>query len=133
MTRSTSPYAAAMALLPGRYKALLLDLDQTALVSITDNRGKITFANPAFIEITKYSLSELLGQNHRILKSGQQPDTLFDDLWLSISNNKAWYGEIKNRAKDGSYFWVDTSITPVLGANDKPESYVAVRFLMTDR
>ena len=118
--------------LPSDYEALLSALNQTALISITDKRGVITFANDRFIETSKYSLRELIGQNHRILKSGQQPDSLFDDLWATISKGKVWHGQIKNRAKDGSYYWVDTSIAPIIGPTGKPERYIAVRFLITN-
>src|SRR3989344_7170519 len=112
---------------------LLTALDETALVSMTDEKGNILYANNKFIEVSRYSLSELLGQNHRILKSHQQPDQMFVDLWKTISNGKIWRGEIKNRAKDGTYYWVDTSIAPILGANGKPERYISVRFLITGR
>lgn len=112
--------------------ALYYALDQTALVSITDKRGVITFANDKFVEISKYSREELIGQNHRILKSGHQPDVIFDELWIAISQGHLWRGQLKNRAKDGSYYWVDTSIAPIIGTNGKPERYIAVRFLTTE-
>lgn len=115
------------------FSALLNSLNSTALVSMTDEKGNIVYANEKFVEISKYSLPELIGQNHRILKSGHQRDTLFADLWQNISSGKIWRGEIKNRAKDGSYYWVDTSIAPVLGKDGKPERYISVRFLITDK
>lgn len=115
------------------YRGLLTALDKTALVSMTDEKGNIMYANPKFTEVSKYSLAELLGQNHRILKSHQQPDQLFIDLWKTISNGQVWRGEIKNRAKDGTFYWVDTSIAPILDSNGKPERYISVRFLITDR
>ena len=65
------------------------------------------------------------------LKSGHQPDALFEDLWATISRGHVWRGEIKNRAKDGSYYWVDTSIAPIIGKQGRPESYIAIRFLIT--
>ncbi len=112
---------------------LLSALDQTALVSMTDAKGHIIYANNKFVEISKYALKELLGQNHRILKSGHQPDQLFDELWATISSGKVWRGEIKNKAKDGTFYWVDTSIAPIMGAGGHPERYISVRFLITDR
>lgn len=115
------------------YQGLLSALDKTALVSMTDNKGNILYANPKFIEVSRYSLPELLGQNHRILKSHQQPDEMFVELWKTISSGQVWRGEIKNRAKDGTYYWVDTSIAPILGANGEPEKYISVRFLITDK
>lgn len=121
------------ALLAGDYQALLSALNKTALLSMTDNKGVITYVNDNFVEISGYTQKELIGQNHRILKSGQQPDKLFDDLWLTISSGQVWRGEIKNRAKNGNYYWVDTSIAPIIGANGRPERYMAVRFLITER
>lgn len=114
------------------YEALLSALNKTALVSITDAKGRITYANDKFVEVSKYSRAELIGQNHRILKSGKQPDTLFEDLWKTISRGKVWRGEIQNRDKNGGYYWVDTAIAPIIGKDDKPRQYIAVRFLITD-
>lgn len=122
----------AAALLAGDYEALFSALNQTALLSMTDNKGIITYANDKFVEISGYTHKELIGQNHRILKSGQQPDNLFEDLWATISKGHVWRGEIKNRAKDGSYYWVDTSIAPIIGKQGRPERYIAVRFLITE-
>ncbi len=115
------------------YSGLLKALNETALVSMTDDKGNIIYANEKFVQVAKYSLDELVGQNHRILKSGHQPDAMFVELWNTISSGKLWRGEIKNRAKDGSYYWVDTSIAPVLNQVGKPERYIAVRFLITER
>lgn len=115
------------------YKALLTALDHTALVSVTNAKGDIIFANETFIKVSKYSIEELIGQNHRILKSGHQPSEVFDELWKTISSGKVWRGEIKNRDKKGEYYWVDTSIAPILGPNHEPERYISVRFLITDK
>ncbi len=113
--------------------ALLDALNHTALVSMTDVKGRITYANEKFVQVSQYSLEELLGQNHRILKSGDQPDELFVDLWQTIAHGKVWRGEIKNQAKDGSFYWVDTAIAPILNHKGQPERYISVRFLITDR
>lgn len=113
--------------------ALLDALNHTALVSMTDVAGRITYANEKFVEVSGYSLDELLGQNHRILKSGDQSDDVFVDLWSTIAHGKVWRGEIKNRSKDGSTYWVDTAIAPILNHHGKPERYISVRFLITDR
>lgn len=113
-------------------EALIASLDQTALVSMTDSKGNILYANKKFLDVSKYSLDELIGQNHRILKSGQQPDKLFVELWKTISAGKVWRGEIKNRAKDGSYYWVDALITPILDESGKPERYISVRLLINN-
>lgn len=115
------------------FDGLMSALNQTALVSVTDEKGNIIYANEKFIKVSKYSLKELLGQNHRILKSGHQSQKLFDDLWKTISKGKVWRGEIKNKAKDGTYYWVDTSIAPILNERGKPERYISVRFLITDK
>lgn len=111
-------------------KKLLQGVDPLALVSITDSKGTILYVNERFAKATKYKPGELIGQNHRILKSRKQPDKLFDDLWKDISNLKSWRGNIQNKAKDGTYFWVDTSITPIIGQNGRPEYYLATRYLI---
>jgi two-component system, sensor histidine kinase and response regulator len=115
------------------YDALLSSLNQTALVSMTNKFGDIIYANQKFVEVSKYKLSELIGQNHRILKSWDQPEELFVDLWKTISSGNVWRGEIKNKAKDGTFYWVDTSIAPILGEDNKPERYISVRILITDK
>lgn len=113
--------------------ALLEALHHTALVSMTDVQGNITYANQKFVEVSKYPLKELLGHNHRILKSGEHPDAFFVDMWHTIASGKIWRGEIKNRAKDGSFYWVDTAIAPILNHKGVPERYISVRFLITER
>lgn len=117
---------------PQDYETLLSALDQTALVSATDIKGTIIYANQKFAEISKYSIDEMIGQNHRIFKSGHQPESIFIKLWQDISSGRVWRGEIKNRAKDGSYYWVDTSIAPIIGENGKIERYISIRLLITD-
>jgi PAS domain S-box-containing protein len=114
-------------------KTILQALEEMAIVSITDLNGDIIYANKKFVEISGYSQEELLGQNHRILKSHQQPDEIFDDLWRTLSSGKIWRGEIQNRAKNGRFYWVDSSIAPLFDEHGKVEKYVAVRFLITDR
>lgn len=115
------------------YNAMLLALNETSLVSVANVKGDIVYANQKFVEVSGYRLEELLGQNHRILKSGKQPDELFVNLWQTISSGKLWRGEIMNRAKDGSYYWVDTSIVPILNEEGAPERYIAVRVLISDK
>lgn len=106
-------------------------LNNTAIVSITDEKGDIIYVNDKFCEISKYSREELMGKNHRILKSGKQPDGLFVGMWKMIGLGRVWHGEIVNKAKDGTFYWVDTTITPFKGLNDKTEKYVAIRFDIT--
>ncbi len=108
-------------------------LDEHAIVSITDTVGNITYANSRFCAISGYGRDELIGRNHRILKSGRHDQGYFEQMWVDICAGKVWHGEICNRAKDGSEFWVAATIVPFVDASGFPYEYIAIRTDITAR
>lgn len=104
-----------------------LAFDQHALITVADANGLITYANPAFCRTSGYRLEELLGQDHKLLKSGRHPATFYQDLWSTVKSGKVWQGEVCDRRKDGRFFWMVTTITPFLDADGKVYQFVAIR------
>lgn len=113
-----------------RYKYAL---DQISIVAITDHRGVIKYANDKFCEISKFSKQELIGKTHAILNSGHHPKTFFKSLWGTINKGQIWSGEIKNKAKDGSFYWTDSAIIPFLDGNGNITEHLAIRQDITQR
>ena len=108
-------------------------LDQHAIVSITDLSGVITYANDKFCEISGYHRSELIGHTHRLVKSGMQSRDFFSTLWKTILAGKVWHGEICNRSKSGTHYWVQATIVPLHGDSGEPEQFIAIRTDITVR
>jgi PAS domain S-box-containing protein len=108
-------------------------LDESSIVAITDAQGKIMYVNERFCLVSKYSSEELLGKTHRIINSGYHSPRFFKDMWQTISLGKVWKGEIQNKAKDGSLYWVDTTIVPFLNDEGLPYQYLAIRYEVSER
>lgn len=108
-------------------------LDKHSLVSVADAKGQILRANDHFCTISGYSLNELIGQDHRILNSGTHPKSFWANIWRTLASGQPWHGDVCNRSKDGSLYWVDTVIAPFMGSDGKPEKYVSIRNDITDR
>lgn len=122
-----------MANFSDEYLRLLIAISEVAIVAFTDTKGRIIFANKKFCEISGYSFEELFNQDHRMLNSNHHDLEFFQYMYKTIHKGHVWRGEIKNRRKDHTYYWVDTQIIPIFNENNKIESFASVRFDITER
>lgn len=116
-----------------RLNAQNFALDETAIVSVTDVKGNIIRANKLFEKVSQYSMDEIVGANHRIVSSGFHNKDFWKGMYHNLANGKSWRADVKNKAKDGSYYWVDSTMVPIYYDQKKPQEYLAVRFLITDK
>jgi PAS domain S-box-containing protein len=123
---------AALALSNKEVQDLKVAMDEHSIVAITDLSGRITYANDKFCRVSKYACAELLGMDYRTLHSDQHPKEFLETLWSTIAQGRIWKGEIKNQAKDGSFYWIDTTIVPFINAEGKPTQYVTISSDITE-
>ncbi|WP_096199661.1 sensor domain-containing protein [Bacillus sp. FJAT-45350] len=114
------------------YQHLQIAIDHSIIIATTDLQGRITFVNDKFCEISKFSREELIGKNHRILNSGYHEPGFFDEMWRTIVNGEIWSAEVKNKAKDGSYYWVKSTVIPFNDVDGKPFMFFSIRTDITE-
>lgn len=113
--------------------SILAALNETTILAITDPAGRILFSNAKFCEISQYTPKELMGRTHKIMNSNYHESSFFEDMWETIGKGDKWTGEIRNLAKDGSFYWVDTAIVPIVDRNGYPYQYVSIQHEITER
>lgn len=112
-------------------KSYKSNIDNNLIVTRTDTNGIITFANENFYDITGYDASEIIGQNHNVVRSPNTPSEIFEQLWSTILNKKTWHGTLENKRKDGSNYWVDTTVSPILNKDNEIVEFIAIRHNIT--
>lgn len=118
----------------GEFDDMLKALDKSTMVTITDGDGVLLYVNQLFCDVTKFSKEELIGAKpHELLNSGFHDKAFYDDIWNTLKNGQAWKGDVKNKAKDGSFFWTLTTIMPFLDDTNKPYKFIAIRRDITDK
>ena len=115
------------------FKAYQRAIDTNMICSFTDRTGTIIHANDRFCEVSGYRRDELVGQNHRIINSGLHSKEFFAGLWQKITAGEVWEGELRNKTRNGSFYWVDTVILPVFNSEGKIVQYFSIRYLINEK